>query len=77
MILLDLDNCDRGYSPTSWQRDRLPVVYRDKIRVIFDGIDTTLWQPRPGLPDEWGRALPGGVKIVSYATRRDGINERI
>jgi hypothetical protein len=25
MILLDLNNCDRGYSPTEWQHSRLPA----------------------------------------------------
>src|SRR5581483_6918775 len=30
MIMLDLDNCDAGYSPTRWQRDRFPRLYHDK-----------------------------------------------
>ncbi len=70
MILLDLDNCDAGYSPTTWQRDRLPAAYGSKMQVIFDGIDTTLWRPRTAEPKRV-RALtfPEGTKIVSYATR--------
>ena len=28
MLLLDLDNCDAGYSPTRWQRDQLPTIYQ-------------------------------------------------
>jgi glycosyltransferase involved in cell wall biosynthesis len=70
MLLLDLENCDRGYSPTRWQRDRLPDLFHDRVRVIFDGIDTRLWRPLPGCPRQIGeRAFPDDVKIVSYATR--------
>jgi glycosyltransferase involved in cell wall biosynthesis len=69
-ILLDLENCDLGYSPTRWQRDRLPATYHDKVRVIFDGIDTALWKPMPGLPRRLGALeLPAGKKVVTYATR--------
>ena len=47
MLLLDLENCDAGYSPTNWQRSRFPARYQDKIEVIFDGVDTTLWRRYP------------------------------
>jgi glycosyltransferase involved in cell wall biosynthesis len=70
MLLLDLENCDRGYSPTQWQRDRLPAVFHDKVRVIFDGIDTSLWRPLPEGPRHLGeRVFPPELKLVSYATR--------
>src|SRR5262245_3612743 len=70
MLLLDLENCDRGYCPTNWQRGRLPAAYRDKVSVIFDGIDTTLWRPRPDAARHIGPiSIPEGVKIVTYATR--------
>jgi glycosyltransferase involved in cell wall biosynthesis len=70
MLLLDLENCDRGYSPTRWQRDRLPDLFHDKVKVIFDGIDTALWRPLPAGPRRLGeREFPPEVKIVTYATR--------
>ncbi len=70
MILLDLDNCDLGYSPTYWQRGRFPEAGQQKIRVIFDGIDTTIWKPQFGLERRIGNhTLPMDMKIVSYATR--------
>jgi glycosyltransferase involved in cell wall biosynthesis len=70
MLLLDLDNCDLGYSPTNWQRGRFPAEYMPKIRVIFDGIDTNLWKPQPGLPRRLGKlSIPEGMKVVTYATR--------
>lgn len=70
MLLLDLENCDAGYSPTRWQRDRFPELFHDKIRVIFDGVDTSIWKPLPDLPRRLGSLeLPPGKKIISYATR--------
>jgi glycosyltransferase involved in cell wall biosynthesis len=69
-LLLDLDCCDRGYSPTLWQRNRLPEIYHNKVRVIFDGIDTQLWRPRPGFPRRFGKlSIPEGMKIVTYVSR--------
>jgi glycosyltransferase involved in cell wall biosynthesis len=70
MILLDLDNCNLGYSPTHWQRDRLPSLFHDKVRVIFDGIDTDLWKPRPDAPRRIGKlSLPPGTRVVTYVSR--------
>jgi glycosyltransferase involved in cell wall biosynthesis len=70
VLLLDLENCDVGYSPTRWQRERLPRLFHDKVRVVFDGIDTSLWRPRPGLPRRVGdRAIPDDMKIVTYVSR--------
>ena len=33
------------YAPTQWQRSKLPPEYRDKARVMFDGIDTNVARP--------------------------------
>jgi glycosyltransferase involved in cell wall biosynthesis len=69
-LLLDLESCDAGYSPTRWQRDRLPAAFHDKVRVIFDGIDTALWRPDPAAPREVaGRAVPDGTRLVTYVAR--------
>ena len=73
MLLLDLHNCDVGYSPTCWQKGRFPKLTHDKIRVIFDGIDTNIWKPQEELrksPRKLGNlSIPEGTKIVTYATR--------
>lgn len=71
MLLLDLHNCERGYSPTSWQRSRLPQEYQGKIEVIFDGIDTSIWKPRPRPPLRvvGNHVVPEGVRIVTYVSR--------
>jgi glycosyltransferase involved in cell wall biosynthesis len=72
MLLLDLDNCDLGYSPTHWQRDRLPPLFHDKVRVIFDGIDTRLWRPDRAVRQErrlGNLTFPEGTRLVTYASR--------
>ena len=70
MILLDLDNCDLGYSPTDWQRSKLPAEFQPKLRTSFDGIDTDLWRPDPHAPRRVGdREIPTGTKIVTYVSR--------
>lgn len=70
MLLLDLENCDLGYSPTVWQRDRLPNLFHDKVKAIFDGIDCNLWRPIANCPRQiGGLTVPPDVKIVTYATR--------
>ena len=69
-LLLDLQECDLGYSPTRWQRSRLPSLYQPKIRTIFDGLDTGMWRPRVGLPRRVaGRDIPENVRIVTYVSR--------
>jgi glycosyltransferase involved in cell wall biosynthesis/parvulin-like peptidyl-prolyl isomerase len=47
-ILLDLYSCDRGLSPTYWQKQQFPDEYQDKIKVLHDGIDTNFFRPKPG-----------------------------
>ena len=82
MILLDLDNCDRGWCPNFAQRDAMPGEYHPKIEVIPEGVDTQLYrrtwcEPPPGAVSEdpsvpaayaAGRWLPDGTYVDS-ATR--------
>ena len=44
-ILLDLASCDRGLSPTLWQRSQFPYEFQSKIKVHHDGIDTSYFKP--------------------------------
>ena len=70
MLLLDLENCEAGYSPTRWQRDCLPPVFHSKVRTVFDGIDTEVWQPAPRAPRRVGDTIyPDDLRIVTYASR--------
>ncbi|NEO98878.1 MAG: glycosyltransferase [Symploca sp. SIO2E9] len=47
-ILLDLYGCDRGLSPTYWQRQQFPPEFHSKLAVCHDGINTEFFQPQPG-----------------------------
>ena len=44
-ILLDLVGCDRGLSPTQWQRSQFPPELQSKLKVHHDGIDTAYFRP--------------------------------
>ncbi len=70
-LLLSLEACDAGISPTKWQKSVHPKALRDKIRVIFDGVDTDYMAPDPAesftLPD--GRTLSRADEIVTFAVR--------
>ncbi|MBN3926010.1 glycosyltransferase family 4 protein [Nostoc sp. NMS4] len=46
-ILTDLYSCDRGLSPTHWQRQQFPKEYHSKMTVIHDGVDTKYFVPKP------------------------------
>jgi glycosyltransferase involved in cell wall biosynthesis len=62
--LLAIEAADVSYSPTEWQRSQFPAVYREKIRVIHDGIDTDLVRPDPAARF----SLPDGT-VLSYVAR--------
>ena len=42
-----LHSADVVYAPTQWQARQIPLEYRPKVHVIFDGIDTTVVKPNP------------------------------
>lgn len=70
IFLLELNDCDFGYSPTHFQRSQLPKQYHDKTTTIFDGIDTNAWKPIEN-PDRLiaGWQLPNDKKIITYVSR--------
>lgn len=42
-----LHSADVVYAPTHWQANQIPAEYRGKVKVIFDGIDSTVVKPNP------------------------------
>lgn len=68
--LHSLIDCDRGISPTYWQRSRYPVEIQSKIKVIHEGIDTNVVKPDP---TAWvqinGRRMQAGDEVVTYVAR--------
>jgi glycosyltransferase involved in cell wall biosynthesis len=67
--LVNLCACDSAYAPTHWQRDSFPARFAGKIEVHFDGIDTELYQPRPGPRLVAGQALPTDKQVVTFVSR--------
>src|SRR5262249_54228619 len=70
-LLLSLETCDWGVSPTHFQKSQHPEVLQSKISVIFEGIDTNLVKPDPNasftLPN--GRVLTRNDEVITYVTR--------
>lgn len=77
MLLLDLQYCQLGYSPTKFQLSKMPGEFQQKLRPIFDGIDRTLWHGHEGkLRGNLAAAElpaielpPEKMKIVTYVSR--------
>ncbi|MDV7212377.1 glycosyltransferase family 4 protein [Azotobacter beijerinckii] len=69
--LLNLESCDLGITPTHWQHSLHPAAYRDKIKVIHEGIDTAKLGPDPmaTLSSPNGRVLRAGEPIATYVAR--------
>ena len=79
MILLDLQNCDAGYTPTHFQQSRFPAEYQSKIKVIFDGVDRDVYHGhkgslRPAMARRQSREIHGievspTTRVVTYCSR--------
>jgi glycosyltransferase involved in cell wall biosynthesis len=69
--LLGLEAVDWGHSPTEWQRAQYPQIYRDRITVVHEGVDTSLVKP-DSTANLWlsgGRRLSRADEIVTYSAR--------
>jgi len=70
-LLLALEAADHTLCPTQWQKSLHPAAFRDRISVIFDGVDTELVSPAPNtrftLPN--GRVLTSQDEVVSFVSR--------
>lgn len=70
-LLLSLESCDHGVSPTHWQHSQFPEPLRSKIDVIHDGIDTRVVKPLPDakltLPN--GETVGRNDELVTYVAR--------
>lgn len=71
-ILQDLVRCDYALSPTNWQKQQVPDIFKDKIKVIHEGIDTNYCKPNEDaifkVPNS-DITLTRKDKILTYATR--------
>jgi glycosyltransferase involved in cell wall biosynthesis len=67
-----LQAADVVYTPTHWQRNQLPPEYRDKAKVIFDGIDTRVAAPDASAFVQLQRAnllLKAGDEVITFVNR--------
>jgi glycosyltransferase involved in cell wall biosynthesis len=66
-----LIHSDAGLSPTQWQASTHPATLRERIKVIHDGVDTTVMAPNPSarfaLAD--GRTLSPGDEVLTFVNR--------
>jgi glycosyltransferase involved in cell wall biosynthesis len=71
MLLLDLENCDQGWTPTYYQRAIFPPALHPKIEVIFDGIPTELYYRRANPNRQIGERQYVGpqFRVVTYVAR--------
>ena len=69
-MLIDLDACEGGVTPTHWQHSRFPVAFQPSIQVLHDGIDTEFFQPQTDatlqLPE---LDLGDAQEIITYVSR--------
>lgn len=69
--LLNLDAADHGISATGFQWSTLPAVYRDKVTVLHEGIDTQKLRPDPaaGFTLADGRVLTRADEVITFVSR--------
>ena len=69
MILLDLEACVAGYTPTQWQWRLLPPAWAPKVEVIHDGVDMEVWRRRVGPRRLGNEVLDDDLRVVTYVAR--------
>jgi glycosyltransferase involved in cell wall biosynthesis len=72
--LLDLENVDRFWTASRWQRNLYPPEYREEFLVLHDGVNTRRFsRPEPGkqpaLRMVAGRALAPDFRLVTFVAR--------
>lgn len=70
--LLSLEGGDAGLSPTKWQRDAFPALFRDRISVVHEGVDTDYMCPNPAAEvtiAEKKLTLSATDEVVTYIAR--------
>lgn len=66
-VALELATADHIVSPTKWQRNQLPKIFREKCKTVFDGIDLDVFKPNDNL---YKKSLNLDKEIIiTYGTR--------
>lgn len=70
--LAHLDQADAAISPTHWQATTFPEVWKNRIFVCHDGIDTQTLRPDPDvrfdIPDS-GTSLTRSDEVITFVSR--------
>jgi len=78
VITQELVDCDAAVVPTAWQAQQFPACLRDKLEVIFDGVDARQCQPPQDPGRDWQLSINGesgdlelkpNDRLLTYATR--------
>lgn len=70
-LLTALNTMDRGLSPTQWQREQHPDVFRNRIAVVHEGVDTIEVAPRSDARFDvlGGPSFSVGDEVVTFVAR--------
>lgn len=71
-VALAYAEADRIVCPTEFQASLLPEVFRDRVTLIHEGVDTDQVQPNPQATFELedGRVLDRSASVVTFINRR-------
>jgi glycosyltransferase involved in cell wall biosynthesis len=69
--LLNLDAADQTFTPTRWQWQQHPEVYRHQMAIIHEGVDTEQLHPNPEAHLEFasGTRLTPKDEVITYISR--------
>lgn len=70
-LLMALELCDIGVAPTEWQLSLHPHAYRDKIRLLHEGVDTEYMRPDSAAKFvlSSGVMFKHGDQVITYVAR--------
>jgi glycosyltransferase involved in cell wall biosynthesis len=69
LTLLHLNAVDAAYTPTQTQQAMCPAEYRHKVRVVPEGVDCQIFQPRPRPAGVRDRTIDADTPVVTYVSR--------
>jgi len=69
-ILQDLAAMDWGQCPTRFQHSKFPDIFKDRISVLHDGVDTDYFQPNPKAKVTIGEhTFTADDEVITYVAR--------
>lgn len=70
-LLIDLAAMDAGVTPTHWQHQQFPAVFRPSIKVLHDGVDTDFYKPgkKTTVAMANGITLTSDDDVITYVAR--------